>query len=415
MHQKKVPAINRPQPKLLPAVETVTVASAGGVLFSLIGVPMGWMLGALTFGLCWKAFLGRPLHLPRWIYNLALTALSYSMGLSFTMDSLRSITGQIHFLLLATILMILFGMIAAAFVAKCSSISAESSVLGSIPGGVVQMVELSREIRGAEPTVVAVMQMCRFLGVIFIVPFAVTHFLAGGAMSETDLRNIRETLPGNAGSTASFAMLLLLPISACLAGRLRVPTPWMIGPLVTTIVLVAGGWELPRPTTETMNVTQILLGTGLALSFSVELLREVIQILHWILMGVGLTLVLAAVLAYILSLASSLDPVTAFLAVSPGGMAEMGATALTMGADVPTITAYHLFRLLFILLVCPYLLKVGFRLWMKRTERRISSRNPESQEKRAGSYLMTLNLHKIFYVNFDIIPFARSNSAQPDV
>src|SRR5690606_25128556 len=150
--------------------------------------------------------------------------------------------------------------------------------------------------------------------------------------------------------------------------RLRVPTPWMIGPLVTTIVLVAGGWELPRPTTETMNVTQILLGTGLALSFSVELLRGVIQILHWILMGVGLTLVLAAVLAYILSLASSLDPVTAFLAVSPGGMAEMGATALTMGADVPTITAYHLFRLLFILLVCPYLLKVGFRLWMKRTE-----------------------------------------------
>lgn len=345
-------------------------------MFTLVGVPMGWMLGALTFVLCWKAWSGRTLELPRWIYNLALMTLSYGMGLSFTMDSLRYIAGQIHVLMLATILMILIGLAAAAMVARGSPISAESSVLGSMPGGVVQMVELSGEIRGAEPTVVAVMQMCRFLAVIFIVPFAVTHFLAGGAVSEAVLHHV-QTMPGNAASPASFAVLAFLPISAFLAARFKVPTPWMIGPLATTIVFVAGGWEFPRPTAEMLSVTQILLGTGLALGFSLELLREVFRFLHWILLGIGTTLALTAVLAYFVSLGASLDPVTAFLALSPGGIAEMGATALTVDADVPTVTAYHLFRLLFILLVCPHLLKWGFGLWTKRKERNISGRDME--------------------------------------
>ena len=347
-------------------------------MFTLAGVPMGWMLGALTFVLCWKTFSGRTLHLPRWIYNLALMTLSYGMGLSFTLDSLRFIAGQIHLMLLATIVLLLIGFAAAAIVSRYSSISAESSVLGNIPGGVVHMAELSREIRGAEPTVVAVIQMCRFLAVIFIVPFAVTHFLAGGAAPESDLPNIPTALPDNAASPASLAALALLPISAFLAARFKVPTPWMIGPLATTIVYVAAGWKFPHPTMEMLSVTQILLGTGLALGFNLELLREVFRFLHWILLGIGITLALTAVLAYAFSLATSLDPVTTFLALSPGGVAEMGATALIVDADVPTVTAYHLFRILFILLVCPHLLKLGFGLWTKMNKRNISGRHPES-------------------------------------
>jgi hypothetical protein len=53
--------------------------------------------------------------------------------------------------------------------------------------------------------------------------------------------------------------------------------------------------------------------------------------------------------------------VTAFLSAAPGGMAEMGLTALILGGDVSVVAGYHMFRLLFILLVLPYFL----RYWLK--------------------------------------------------
>ena len=56
------------------------------------------------------------------------------------------------------------------------------------------------------------------------------------------------------------------------------------------------------------------------------------------------------------------DFATAFLSTAPGGLAEMGITALTVGADISTMTAYQLVRLLFIMLVFPYLAKWLVRL-----------------------------------------------------
>jgi uncharacterized membrane protein AbrB (regulator of aidB expression) len=49
--------------------------------------------------------------------------------------------------------------------------------------------------------------------------------------------------------------------------------------------------------------------------------------------------------------------VTSFLSTAPGGLAEMGITALTVGADSSTMTAYQLTRLLFIMLVFPYVVR----------------------------------------------------------
>ncbi len=53
----------------------------------------------------------------------------------------------------------------------------------------------------------------------------------------------------------------------------------------------------------------------------------------------------------------SMGLTSAFLGTSPGGMGEMGLTAVLVGANVSLVTAYQMFRLLFILFVMPLALR----------------------------------------------------------
>lgn len=53
---------------------------------------------------------------------------------------------------------------------------------------------------------------------------------------------------------------------------------------------------------------------------------------------------------------------TNLLAVAPGGIAEMSLTAMTIGADPLLVSAFQLFRVLFVL----SLFSLGVRTWLKR-------------------------------------------------
>ena len=52
---------------------------------------------------------------------------------------------------------------------------------------------------------------------------------------------------------------------------------------------------------------------------------------------------------------------TGFLSTAPGGFSEVGVVALALNADVAFIMAYQMFRLFFILLLVPPLLRWRFR------------------------------------------------------
>ena len=99
-------------------------------------------------------------------------------------------------------------------------------------------------------------------------------------------------------------------------------------------------------------LAQLLVGAHLGLQM--EKLRENMSVRLALAIVVNNVLLIAftVFIAYILA---ALLPeylfLDFFLSAAPGGMAEMGITALAAGADVALITSFHLFRLFFILLL----------------------------------------------------------------
>lgn len=349
--------ITRRKQRKVQFVETLLCGIAGGILFTLIHLPLKWMLGPLTAIVIWKLISKRSLYWPVHFRNGGQMLLGYSMGLSFTNDSARQIVNQLPSMAITTVLMIVFALVIAYLVSRLTGISIPSAVMGTTPGGLSQMVVMSEEIKGADPTIVTFMQTIRMLTVIFIVPTLSVHaFSSGGTQnSKLPIDLVVQTEYGNFPQLITTIAIVLFITT--LAVRFKFPTPWIIGPLVSSAILTLCGYETPQLPPILIVIAQLCLGIYLGLGIKINMLRNWRKLLPFSIISGLLIVGFAFGLAYCLHKLYPITMTTAFLSIAPGGLPEMGVTAHTVQADVSIVAAYQLFRVFFILFIVPIFLR----------------------------------------------------------
>jgi membrane AbrB-like protein len=129
-------------------------------------------------------------------------------------------------------------------------------------------------------------------------------------------------------------------------------------PLVGGIVLTHMGWlrlELP---TWLLAGCYALVGWNVGLRFTRALLVYVLRQLPGILLCIFAMLALCGGVAAFMVFAAGIDPLTAYLATSPGGADSIAIIAASTDVDVSFVMAMQTVRLLVVLFVAPYLTKV---------------------------------------------------------
>ncbi|MPM73794.1 hypothetical protein SDC9_120779 [bioreactor metagenome] len=274
------------------------------------------------------------------------------MGSSFTLGTMHQIAAQLPAMLAATISTVLFSLFIGYLTHKKTGISLASSVLGSTPGGMTQMVVLSEEVPDSDTTVVTFIQTLRLLSVVFIVPFLAIHGLPNGLDSAGSAPLVSSFIPN-----AELIFGITAIASALVANALNFPTAFLLGPVIGTAVLVLAGFQPPPVPTLLVISAQLFIGVYLGVTTKPANLENWKQLLPYTIGG-GIGIVLFSLGAgYLLTFWHNIDIITAFLSTAPGGMTEMGITAINVGADISIITAYQLFRLLFMLIILPPALK----------------------------------------------------------
>jgi uncharacterized protein len=105
---------------------------------------------------------------------------------------------------------------------------------------------------------------------------------------------------------------------------------------------------------------QLLIGAGIGIEFRREEIRTYRRLL---VPSLAASLMLTTLtFALLLSYATSIDLLTGMLATAAGGAAEMSLTALAIGADPLLVTAFQLFRVMFIVTVFSF----SIRWFLKR-------------------------------------------------
>ncbi|MFE4714284.1 AbrB family transcriptional regulator [Paenibacillus sp. NPDC056722] len=346
---------------------TCAIAVLGGFVFQLIHMPIPWLLGSMVFLVIGsRLFRGISFYWPGQVRDTGMIIIGYTLGLSFTLSTLTQIGLQLPTMILFTALLLLCAGAIAFLISKLSGIPFPTVLMGSIPGGLSQMITLAEEVKGIDITVVTFLQVSRLMMIIFCVPLLIFSPLFHVSGSHNAVAAAASV---SAGSAALFPHLLVFAAvcvgSAFIAKKIKMPTAFLLGPMIGTILLNLTGYEGHALPPIVLSLSQLMIGGYIGLLLDLESLKNKTKIVLLAILSGVLLIGVSMGLSLLLTRMHDITIVTAFLGLSPGGMDQMALIAKEVNGDLSIVTCYQLFRTLFIFFAVPPVLKLAFRSLLK--------------------------------------------------
>ncbi|TSH96536.1 AbrB family transcriptional regulator [Verticiella sediminum] len=318
----------------------LAVAGAGAAL--VLHAPMPWLLGPLLLVAATR-MAGLASACPPAMRQGGQWVIGTSLGLYFTPMVVAHIGVHAGFIVASSLFAVALAAMGTWMLMRLAGTDLSTAWFASAIGGASEMANLA-ERHQARVDRVASAHSLRILMVVVIVPFA--YQWAGLSGLDPTIPGPREVrLPG----------LMALAACTCVAAlfmkRLKLTNPWVLGPLAVAAVLTANGIEWSALPGWLMNVGQLLIGWSLGDRYRPDFLHAAPRFMGAVALYTGVSLALTAVLAWLLAAWADIPWATLLLATTPGGIAEMTLTARALALGVPIVTAFHVTRMIFVLLV----------------------------------------------------------------
>ena len=330
-------------------VYSIGLGIIGGALGNYLDIPLGWLLGAMVANMV-ASMQGLSLEIPNWLRTIALAALGVMLGTAFSPELVErvhrwslTITGMICYLIVAVPWAMYYGQ-------KVIGFDRLTAVFSSIPGGLSFMVVLASSV-GANPRSTALAHTARLATILIVLPIFINQLPDVGLGSAVMLTTSKAAI-----NLEIMVIFFAVGIFGSIIARfIRIPSPYLLGPMILMMVLELTGLTSLQPPVEFTSVTQVVIGASIGAAFSGTKPRELAKTL---ILSCGLTLsllALAVVFAYGLNQWTGIGFAVLLLAFVPGGLAEMGILALIMNIDPVFVASHHGVRVLLISLIVPVL------------------------------------------------------------
>ena len=318
---------------------------AGGLVATALGLPLPMLLGSVvvvgTLGLADVRPLGIAPTLPAPLRLFFVPVIGVAIGASFTPDILSQLAGWWPSLLALFLYIPGVHLAGYALIRATSDLDRATAFFGSVPGGLVEAVILGEEY-GADGALLVMLQLLRVILTILALPlaFSITEGHAVGSAGGVTL-----------GSGAPLSPLdwLVLGAAGALGGwggrRIRLPAGIITGPIVMSGAVHLLGWVEGAPPAWLIQATQLVIGTSLGARFAGRSPRIFWTAARLAVVNVAMILGVALLAALVFAPMVEERWEAVVLAYAPGGVAEMGLVALSLGASVIYVTAHHVLRI----------------------------------------------------------------------
>ena len=221
-------------------------------------------------------------------------------------------------------------------------------IWGMMPGAATVMV-LMAEAYGADVRLVAFMQYLRMVMVAAVASGVALVFAHGGS-SRFPHGYFPPIDPVN------FLDTMALSVAGGLAGRAtRIPAGVLLGPLVIGGVLNGLGWiniELPPVL---LIASYAVIGWSTGLRFTRDVLATAARALPQSIGATALLMLFCGFISWMLVLILHVDPLSAYLAASPGGVDVAAVIAASTKVDTPFVMVIQSVRAVVLIIVGPQL------------------------------------------------------------
>lgn len=322
------------------------ISAVFGWTLTALHLPAGVLLGCMLAGILLSSQEIR-LGIPTTLFALAQGVVGCLMAKSLQPSTLAKVAGDWPLFLGAT-----FSIIAASaglgwLLMRRQVFPGTTAVWGLAPGAASAMV-LMAEAYGADVRLVAFMQYLR-VAVVTAVAALVAHLWTSQATPmATEVHWFAVIDAGDLGWT----LLLAFAVSS-IAGRLRIPGGPMVAPLVLGAALQAMGILVIELPPALLAVSYAVIGWSIGLRFTRAILLHALRALPAVLGSILVLMGVGVALAVGLTQLAGYDPLTAYLASSPGGADSVAIIAATSAVDAGFVMAMQLARFLMVLVLGP--------------------------------------------------------------
>jgi membrane AbrB-like protein len=329
---------------------TIIIGFAGGLLFSWMKMPLGWMTGSMVFTTV-AAIFGMRMEFPKPLRNGMVVILGLMIGSTFTPETLD------HALTWAPTLLavIIFATLATAgvmfYLKQTGKFRPITAFFSSAPGGFGEMVIVA-ESYGANVPRVALIHTTRIFIVVLLLPlwFRVFEGYVPPDMLSTRIGGVLDLM--------DVIVLIAAGVIGFFGARLlRIPAPQMTGAMIASIVVHVLGLTDAAPPGFLIAAAQLALGCSVGAKFTGVTRKTIAETVGHGIVSTALILVMAVGMAWALDGWIGYPMMTLFLAFAPGGFAEMSLISLTLGIETAFISTHHLARLMFVVLAAPLFFK----------------------------------------------------------
>ena len=340
-------------PRFLPAFRwsvliALSVAMAAFLLW--IHAPAALMLGPLIAGIIVASSGGRiafplsPFVLAQGIVGCLIASM---VPLSIVDDVLR------HWLLFtAGVVLVVAASSLLGWTMTRMQLLPGTTALWGCSAGAASVMTLMSEDYGADARLVAFMQYLR------VVMVAAVAALVARLFGVTPVHTAHSIVWFPPVAWLPLAETLALAIGGpIIARRLRSPAGAFLVPLVLGIVLTHFGLITIELPTWLLAACYAFIGWNIGLRFTRPLLFHALKVLPIILGSTIGLIVLCGGIAVVMVWGAGVDPLTAYLATSPGGSDSIAIIAASTNVDVSFVMAMQTVRMIAVLFLAPVLTK----------------------------------------------------------
>ncbi|MBB4955817.1 membrane AbrB-like protein [Agrobacterium vitis] len=311
-------------------------------------LPAALLLGPMIAGLIF-ATNGAQLSLPRLPYMAAQALIGCVIAGSLNTKIMLRFLEEWPLFMAAVLSIVAMSSLLGYIMAKRQIFPGTTAVWGTSAGGASAMI-LMAEAHGADVRLVAFMQYFRVVCVASAAAaVAALMFNISGAQHPPldffppfEWRDLTITLA-------------LTALTSYLGKILKIPAGTMLVPMLSLAVLHA--FELITIVLPLwlLAIAYAMIGWRIGLAFTRRLIRHVAIAAPQVALSIFILIVFGGCLAFLLTTFLDVDPLTAYLATSPGGLDSVAIIAATTHVDMPFVMALQTVRFLVILALGPHI------------------------------------------------------------
>lgn len=332
----------------------------GGYVAKKLKLPAAGLVGSMILVTIFNILFSRA-YFPRDLRFYMKVAAGIYVGTGIKLKNILDLKSDVKSVIVVAPLMLLLSCTLGFLIYNMSELDLVTSFLGTAPGGTQEMTIMAAEMNGS-PSKVALMQVLRVFFSISVLPSILQLIIkhSKNRSIQTVQRDVQEP-SDTEGRKTHWTHYVLLAVFGVALGKLfdllNIPSGSLLGGMAAAIGLSVIKIE-PKLSRNIMFGIQVFSGTCIGAGITYKDVVEITQIILPVIIMLVVQIFITIILGIIMTRLSSVDICTALYSCAPGGLSDMVLIASESNADAAKITAFHVIRVLSVVIFYPIFIRL---------------------------------------------------------